>query len=226
MKLIDILLDEIYLITNDGKEVIVKDPKEVEKYKKGENAVGLNDDGNEVEVSKESTDHIIAEEKATCCGRCGRVHKKSSGCSKPYLKKSDPNHCQNKNNENIEEGPVKNAIAGATLLAALIGAGVSDAQAQSTVDKLAAKGEIEMVSNQLPSFESEKDLVNHIAQHFENFTNKTYTVNVGGNEYKMITASSKDMQMAINKATPPGQKPKYRNAVKTTKGYYVGIVLL
>ena len=32
-------------------------------------------------------------EGATCCGRCGRVHVKGSGCKRPYLKGKD--HCRN-----------------------------------------------------------------------------------------------------------------------------------
>lgn len=39
-------------------------------------------------------------EGATCCGRCGRVHKLKKdgglGCKKPYLSKSSPEHCMNK----------------------------------------------------------------------------------------------------------------------------------
>lgn len=38
----------------------------------------------------------LEEQKATCCGRCGRVHVKGTPCKKPYLSKSDPKHCQNK----------------------------------------------------------------------------------------------------------------------------------
>ena len=34
------------------------------------------------------------DEGATCCGRCGRVHVKGSGCKRPYLKGKD--HCRNK----------------------------------------------------------------------------------------------------------------------------------
>ena len=33
-------------------------------------------------------------EGATCCGRCGRVHVKGSGCKRPYLK--GKSHCRNK----------------------------------------------------------------------------------------------------------------------------------
>lgn len=39
-------------------------------------------------------------EGATCCGRCGRVHKLKKdgglGCKKPYLSKNSPDHCMNK----------------------------------------------------------------------------------------------------------------------------------
>ena len=34
------------------------------------------------------------DEGATCCGRCGRVHVKGSGCKRPYLK--GKSHCRNK----------------------------------------------------------------------------------------------------------------------------------
>ena len=34
------------------------------------------------------------QEGATCCGKCGRVHVKGSGCKRPYLKGKD--HCRNK----------------------------------------------------------------------------------------------------------------------------------
>ena len=34
------------------------------------------------------------QEGATCCGRCGRVHVKGSGCKRPYLK--GKSHCRNK----------------------------------------------------------------------------------------------------------------------------------
>lgn len=44
-------------------------------------------------------DETIAE-GATCCGRCGRVHKLKKdggeGCKKPYLSKNSPDHCMNK----------------------------------------------------------------------------------------------------------------------------------
>ena len=40
------------------------------------------------------------QEGATCCGRCGRVHKLKKdggeGCKKPYLSKNSPDHCMNK----------------------------------------------------------------------------------------------------------------------------------
>ena len=34
----------------------------------------------------------INEEKATCCGKCGRVHVKGTKCKTPYLKGKD--HCR------------------------------------------------------------------------------------------------------------------------------------
>lgn len=37
----------------------------------------------------------LQEQKATCCGRCGRVHVKGTECKKPYLSKSSSRHCQN-----------------------------------------------------------------------------------------------------------------------------------
>ena len=43
-------------------------------------------------------DEVLAE-GATCCGRCGRVHKLKKdggeGCKKPYIAKSSPKHCMN-----------------------------------------------------------------------------------------------------------------------------------
>ena len=36
----------------------------------------------------------VLKEGATCCGRCGRVHVKGSGCKRPYLK--GKSHCRNK----------------------------------------------------------------------------------------------------------------------------------
>ena len=36
----------------------------------------------------------VIKEGATCCGRCGRVHVKGSGCKRPYLK--GKSHCRNK----------------------------------------------------------------------------------------------------------------------------------
>lgn len=42
----------------------------------------------------------LKESKATCCGRCGRVHipksKGGHGCKKPYLSKTSPKHCKSK----------------------------------------------------------------------------------------------------------------------------------
>lgn len=35
---------------------------------------------------------IVKEKKATCCGRCGRVHVKGTKCKRPYLKGKD--HCK------------------------------------------------------------------------------------------------------------------------------------
>lgn len=59
-----------------------------------------------IEASKYSKEEItqavkeVLMEGATCCGRCGRVHKLKKdgglGCKKPYLSKSSPEHCMNK----------------------------------------------------------------------------------------------------------------------------------
>ena len=38
-------------------------------------------------------EETIKEEKATCCGKCGRVHVKGTKCKTPYLKGKD--HCRN-----------------------------------------------------------------------------------------------------------------------------------
>jgi len=49
---------------------------------------------------KKASNKSHKEQKATCCGRCGRVHlpksKGGDGCKKPYLSKSSPKHCKNK----------------------------------------------------------------------------------------------------------------------------------
>lgn len=37
--------------------------------------------------------HCEETKKATCCGRCGRVHVKGTKCKRPYLKGKD--HCRN-----------------------------------------------------------------------------------------------------------------------------------
>ena len=37
-------------------------------------------------------DKLVKEQKATCCGRCGRVHVKGTKCKSPYLKGKD--HCR------------------------------------------------------------------------------------------------------------------------------------
>lgn len=37
-------------------------------------------------------EEVVAEGKATCCGKCGRVHVKGTECKKPYLKGKD--HCR------------------------------------------------------------------------------------------------------------------------------------
>ena len=44
------------------------------------------------EYREEHEDELIKEEKATCCGKCGRVHVKGN-CKKPYLKGAK--HCRN-----------------------------------------------------------------------------------------------------------------------------------
>jgi hypothetical protein len=35
----------------------------------------------------------LNEEKATCCGKCGRVHVKGTKCKRPFLTGKD--HCRN-----------------------------------------------------------------------------------------------------------------------------------
>jgi hypothetical protein len=44
------------------------------------------------EYREEHEDELIKEEKATCCGKCGRVHVKGN-CKTPYLKGAK--HCRN-----------------------------------------------------------------------------------------------------------------------------------
>ena len=57
--------------------------------KPGKKKTGLHDSFKLTLVNKDELN-----EGATCCGRCGRVHVKGSGCKKPYLKGGD--HCRNK----------------------------------------------------------------------------------------------------------------------------------
>ena len=45
------------------------------------------------EFREEHEDELIKEEKATCCGKCGRVHVKGTKCKTPYLKGAK--HCRN-----------------------------------------------------------------------------------------------------------------------------------
>ena len=45
------------------------------------------------EYREEHEDELIKEEKATCCGKCGRVHVKGTKCKTPYLKGAK--HCRN-----------------------------------------------------------------------------------------------------------------------------------
>jgi len=64
--------------------VLTKQKKELlDKY--GDAIAGIN--------RNQELDEKIIEEGATCCGRCGRVHVKGSGCKRPYLKGKD--HCRN-----------------------------------------------------------------------------------------------------------------------------------
>lgn len=173
---------------------------------------------------------VIEEEvakKSTCCMRCGHMHKKGTSCPKPFYSKSDPKHCKNRKNEQLEEGAVKNAITGAALLAALLGAGVPKAQAQSTVDNLAAKGKIEMSDTKtVATFKSNDDLLKHVKKHAADFAKGgTFNIEVAGAKHTLRTASSKSMQIAINKATPPGQRPMYRNVVPGPSGTYIAVAL-
>ena len=57
--------------------------------KPGKRKTGLHDSFKLTLVNKEEL-----KEGATCCGRCGRVHVKGSGCKRPYLK--GKSHCRNK----------------------------------------------------------------------------------------------------------------------------------
>ena len=57
--------------------------------KPGKKKTGLHDSFKLTLVNKEEL-----KEGATCCGRCGRVHVKGSGCKRPYLK--GKSHCRNK----------------------------------------------------------------------------------------------------------------------------------
>ena len=57
--------------------------------KAGKRKTGLHDSFKLTLVNKDELN-----EGATCCGRCGRVHVKGSGCKRPYLK--GKSHCRNK----------------------------------------------------------------------------------------------------------------------------------
>ena len=57
--------------------------------KPGKKKTGLHDSFKLTLVNKDELN-----EGATCCGRCGRVHVKGSGCKRPYLK--GKSHCRNK----------------------------------------------------------------------------------------------------------------------------------
>jgi hypothetical protein len=52
-------------------------------------ASGLDENLDQYLASAEET---IKEEKATCCGKCGRVHVKGTECKRPFLKGKD--HCR------------------------------------------------------------------------------------------------------------------------------------
>jgi len=69
-----------YIKSINGKDIIVK--------------LGV---GRTIVTDREDLEVIqnIDEGKATCCGRCGRVHVKGTPCKKPYLSKNSPKHCQN-----------------------------------------------------------------------------------------------------------------------------------
>ena len=49
---------------------------------------------------KVNEENLTVESKASCCGRCGRIHipknQGGRGCKKPYLSKNSPQHCKNK----------------------------------------------------------------------------------------------------------------------------------
>jgi hypothetical protein len=66
--------------TEDLGTILVKTDAYVEDLR---NLPGLGDRVSEV----------VKEEKATCCGKCGRVHVKGTKCKTPYLKGKD--HCRN-----------------------------------------------------------------------------------------------------------------------------------
>lgn len=70
---------KVYGLDKDGKRVHIKNINDVDKFKKFELDADLNE---------------VIKEEATCCGKCGRVHVKGSGCKRPYLKGSK--HCRTK----------------------------------------------------------------------------------------------------------------------------------
>jgi hypothetical protein len=57
--------------------------------KPGKRKTGLHDSFKLTLINKDELT-----EGATCCGKCGRVHVKGSGCKRPYLK--GKSHCRNK----------------------------------------------------------------------------------------------------------------------------------
>ena len=48
--------------------------------------------GQEYDDSVEESKKKLTEAKATCCGKCGRVHVKGTECKRPFLKGKD--HCR------------------------------------------------------------------------------------------------------------------------------------
>ena len=60
----------------DGKLKV----NDIDAYKKAISAV------------EEAINEVLAETKATCCGKCGRTHVKGSGCKRPFLTGQD--HCR------------------------------------------------------------------------------------------------------------------------------------
>ena len=86
------------------------DAGEKDEYKQLAKSYFSNLQENLEEATRKELDADLNEAKATCCGRCGRVHVKGN-CKKPYLTKGSAKHCQTKS---VNEGFEPNVAPGST----------------------------------------------------------------------------------------------------------------